>query len=121
MTREPHGDGAGHDGAEDELGEERWTPAERALLDAALEFYGAARGVIDFEGGDRPQLRQDAAGFDAVRKAMARLESCVLAAAADGATPERIVQIARIEQEMVELILRRRGPRPPAAPSPRED
>lgn len=121
MTREPHGDGAGHDGAEDELGEESWTPAERALLDAALEFFGAAQGVIEYEGRERPQLRQDAAGFDAVRKAMARLEGCVLAAAAEGATPERIARIARIDQEMVDLILRRRRPGPPAAPSPRED
>ena len=121
MTREPHGDGAGHDGAEDEVGVESWTPAEQALLDAALEFYGAAQGVIDYEGHERPQLRQDAAGFDAVRKAMARLEGCVLAAAAEGATPPRIAQVARIEQEMVELILRRRRPRPPAAPSPGED
>ena len=117
MTREPHGDGAGHDGAEDDVGEEAWTPAERALLDAALEFYGAAQDVIEYEGHERPRLRQDAAGFDAVRKGMARLEDRVLAAAAEGVTPPRIAEIARIEPEMVELILRRQS----AAPSPRED
>lgn len=121
MTREPHGEGAGHDGAEDELGEESWTPAERALLDAALDFFGAAQGVIEYEGRERPRLRHDAAGFDAVRHAMARLEERVLAAAADGLTPTRIAEIARIEPEMVELILRRRPSRPPAAPSPPED
>jgi hypothetical protein len=106
--------GGGEDG--DDTGEEAWTPAERALLDAALEFYGAADGVIDFAGRKRPQLRQDAAGFDAVRRAMALLEERVAAAHADGASPERIAQIARIEQETIALILQRRG----AAPSPTE-
>jgi len=117
VTREPHGDGPGHDGAEDEVGEESWTPAERALLDAALEFFSAAQGVIEYEGGERPRLRQDTAGFDAVRKAMARLEDRVLAAAAEGVEPPRIAEIARVEREMVELILRGRSP----APGPRED
>lgn len=111
MTREPHGEAAGDEGDEG-----AWTPPERALLDAALDFYGAAEDVIDYAGPDRPQLRQDAAGFDAVRRAMAALEERVLAAHAAGATPERIAQIARMEPEMVALILTRRG----AAPSPGE-
>jgi hypothetical protein len=101
----------------DKIGEEAWTPAEQALLDAALEFYGAAEGVIDFAGRERPQLRQgDAAGFDAVRRAMALLEERVVAAHAAGASPDRIAQIARIEEETIELILQRQG----AAPSPTE-
>lgn len=97
-------------------GEETWTPAEQALLNAALEFYGAAEGVIDYAGPERPQLRQDAAGFEAVRRAMALLEERVAAAHADGSSPERIAQIARIEQETIVMILQRQD----AAPSPAE-
>jgi hypothetical protein len=117
VTRDEHRDGfAVDDGESDEAGAEAWTPAEQALLDAALEFYGAAEGVIDYSGRERPQLRQDAAGFDAVRRAMGVLEQRVTAAHAGGATPERIAQVARIELETVTLILERRG----AAPSPAE-
>jgi hypothetical protein len=108
------GDGSAAGGDED--GENAWTQAEQALLDAALEFYGAAEGVLDYTGRDRPQLRQDAAGFDAVRRAMALLEERVVAAHAAGASPERIAQVARIEQETIVLILQRGG----AAPSPTE-
>lgn len=90
-----------------------WTPVEQALLDAALEFYGAAEGVLDY-AGERPQLRRDAAGYDAVRRAMRLLEERVLAAHAAGTTPERIAQVARIEPETIALILERRD----AAPSP---
>lgn len=91
-----------------------WTPAEQALLDAALEFYGAAEGVIDYAGRERPQLRQgDAAAFDAVRRAMALLEERVAAVHAAGASPEHIARIARIEEETIVLILKRQG----AAPS----
>ena len=100
-------------GADREVGEE-WTPAEQALLDAALEFYGAAGGVIDLAGGDRPQLRQDAAGFDAVRRAMGALEERVAVAHEAGVSPERIAEIARIEPDTIALILARRA----AAPSP---
>ncbi len=114
MTRD---ETATEDGASDEAGEEGWTPVEQALLDAALEFYGAAEGVIDYAGRERPQVRQDAAGFEAVRRAMAGLEQRVVDARAAGATPERIAQLARIEPEMVTLILERRG----VAPSPAED
>jgi hypothetical protein len=104
------GEGSGGGGGED------WTPEEQALLDAALEFYGAAEGVIDYAGRERPQLRQDVAGFEAVRRAMARLEERVAAAHAAGVAPERIAQIARMEQETIVLILRRRD----AAHSPTE-
>ena len=111
------GDGSAAGGGEnDEIGEEALAPVEQALLDAALEFYGAAEGVIDYSGRERPHLRQDAAGFDAVRRAMALLEERVVAAQSAGASPERIAQIARIEQETITLILQRQG----AAPSPAE-
>jgi hypothetical protein len=103
-------------GEDDEIGGEPWTTAEQALLDAALEFYGAAEGVIDYAAPERPQLRQDAAGFDAVRRAMALLEERVAVAHAAGASPERIAEIARIEHETIVLILQRQG----AAPSPSE-
>ncbi|HKG02947.1 MAG TPA: hypothetical protein VKB03_07185 [Conexibacter sp.] len=112
------GDRSDGDGEDSEkVGEEAWAPAEQALLDAALEFYGAAEGVIDYAGPERPQLRQgDTAGFDAVRRAMALLEERVAAAHAAGTSPERIAQITRIEQETIVLILQRQG----AAPSPTE-
>lgn len=114
MARNQHDRSAGYGGSGEvpspgeAAGETGWTTAERALLDAAVEFYGAAEGVIDF-AGERPQVRQDAAGFQAVRAAMARLEDHVLAAHAAGATPERIAEVARIEHEMVTLILARHG------------
>jgi hypothetical protein len=107
---------SGGDADGDENGEETWTAAEQALLDAALEFYAAAEGVIDYAGRERPQLRQDAAGFEAVRRAMAQLEEHVAAVHAAGATPERIAQIARMEQETIALILQRQR----AAPSSTE-
>jgi hypothetical protein len=107
-------DGDGSDARADEhTGGDLWAPAERQLLNAALDFYGAADGVIDFAGLERPQLRQDAAGFEAVRRAMAALEESVRAAQSAGVTPERIAEIARIDPEMVTLILERRD----AAPS----
>ncbi len=110
-------DDSGGRAAHGEPDAEPWTPAERALLDAALEFYAAAEGVIDFAATERPQLRQDADGFKAVREAMGALEEQVLAAHATGVAPERIAEIARIEREMVILILQRRG----AAPAPSGD
>ncbi len=96
---------------------ERLSPVEQALLDAALEFYGAAEGVIDLAGVERPQVRRDAAGFEAVRQAMSVLEDRVRRARAAGVAPERIAEVARIEQEMVELILQRDTT---AAPAPGE-
>jgi hypothetical protein len=112
------GDGspAGH-AADDGIDAEAWTPAEQALLEAALAFYGAAGGVLDYAGRERPRLRQDAAGFEAVRRAMGVLEQRVVAAREAGATPERIAQIARIELETIALILQRQE----AAPSPIDD
>ena len=88
-----------------------WTPVERALLDAALEFYGAAGGVIEFAGDEHPHphLRQNAEAFKAIRAAMGALEQCVVAAHAAGASAERIAQIARIERETIDLILQRQA------------
>lgn len=117
MTRDHDRDRAGGEGLRDELEAGSWTPAERALLEAALDFYGAAEGVIDLAGGGRPQVRHDAAGFNAVREAMRALEERVAAAHDAGATPERIAEVARLDQEMVTLILQRRG----AAPAPAEE
>jgi hypothetical protein len=118
VTRDDDRDGSeGGDGLHGEPDEASWTPAERALLEAALDFYAAAEDVIDFAGRERPQVRQDAAAFSAVRDAMRALEERVVAAHAAGATPERIAQIARLDGEMVRLILERGG----AAPSPVQD
>jgi hypothetical protein len=98
--------------------EEDWSAIERALLDAALEFYGAAEAVIDYGGPSRPQLRRDAAGLKAVRDAMAGLEDHICAAHASGVAPERIAGITRLEQEIVVLIVaRRRTPARDAAES----
>jgi hypothetical protein len=89
--------------------------AERALLDAAVEFYGAAEAVIDFAGLDRPRLRYDVGGLEQVRDAMARLEAHVRRAHAAGLTPERIARIARLDDEIVALMLARdAGPVSPA-------
>jgi hypothetical protein len=96
-----------------------WSPVERALLAAALEFYGAAGGVIELAGDEdpHPQLRRTADGFKAIREAMGALEQCVAAAHAAGISAERIAQIARIEQETIDLILQRQA----AAPTSDED
>lgn len=92
----------------DDARAEDWTPAERALLDAAIEFYGAAEGAIEVSSSDRPRVRRDATRLQAVREAMATLEAHVRAAHEDGVEPERIAQIARLEREMVDLMLERR-------------
>jgi hypothetical protein len=116
----PDVDGAGATagGGTHETGEEvALTAAEHALLDAALAFYEAAESVIDFGGPARPRVRRDAAGFDAVRQAMAALEARVVGAHNAGVPPQRIAQVARIEQEMVTLILQRAG----ATPSREDD
>lgn len=78
---------------------------EQALLDAALEFYGAAEAVIDYGGPDRPRLRYDVGGLQAVRDAMAGLERQIRAARNAGVTAEAIAGITRLEREIVELIL----------------
>jgi hypothetical protein len=86
---------------------ESWTPAERALLDAALEFYGAADSVIDYGGEARPRLRYDVERLQGVRDAMAALEERVRAAHDEDVPAERIAAIARLEPEIVELIVQR--------------
>lgn len=103
-------------GADGDVGEDSWTPDEQALLEAALDFYSAAGGVIEFTDDRSPHLhlRHNADGFKAIRQAMGTLQERVVAAHAAGSTPERIAQIARMEQETIDLILQRQG----AAPNP---
>jgi hypothetical protein len=84
---------------------DRAAEAERTLLDAALEFYGAAGAVIDYAGPDRPRVRHDAAGLGQVRDAMTALEAQVRRAHAAGLPRDRIARVARLEEEIVELIL----------------
>ncbi|MCW2951290.1 MAG: hypothetical protein JWQ48_460 [Conexibacter sp.] len=91
---------------------QEWSATELGLLDCALEFYGAADAVIDYGGPDRPRLRYDALGLQAVREAMGLLERRIRAAGAEGLAPERIARITRLERDVVERILRpRRGDR----------
>ena len=90
----------------DDIGDgDDWSPAERALLDSALEFYGAAETVIDLGAKQRPQLRYDVNGLQAVREAMTTLEERIRVAHGDGVPPERIAGITRLELEVVEMIL----------------
>ncbi|HEU4701720.1 MAG TPA: hypothetical protein VFS37_04495 [Conexibacter sp.] len=112
MTDDGSAAGGGADG---QAGEQTWTPVEQALLEAALEFYSAAGGVIEFTGDGSSQLhlRHHADGFKAIRQAMGTLQERVVAAHAAGASPERIAQIARMEQETIDVILQRQS----AAPS----
>jgi hypothetical protein len=93
-------------GTDDNADAPEWTPAERALLDSALDFYGAAVGLIDLSGSDRPRLRYDIEGLRAVGDAMAELEGCLRKAHKEGVPPERIAEIARLEPEMVAEMLR---------------
>jgi hypothetical protein len=94
---------------EDEVGQA--TPAgstvERGLFNSALDFYGAADAVIDYSGSERPRLRYDVAGLQAVRAAMGELELRISLASRAGMPAQRIAQITRLEQEVVDLILRR--------------
>jgi hypothetical protein len=83
------------------------------LLESALEFYGAAQGVIDYAGSTRPRVRYDVAGLQAVRDAMAALEERVLVAHDRGVPSDEIASIARLDREMIELIVARRGPASP--------
>jgi hypothetical protein len=89
-----------------------WSPAEYALLDAALEFYGAADDVIDYGGDDRPRLRRDAPGFQAVRASMSLLEERIRTAHSAGVTHEQISRITRLEPDIVSLILARGDDQP---------
>src|SRR5262249_9185418 len=84
-------------------GGDGWSEREHALLDAALEFYGAAEAVIDYGGVDRPRLRYDVGGLQAVRDAMASLEADIRAAHDAGASSEQIASITRLDPEIVEL------------------
>jgi hypothetical protein len=97
----------------EDLAAEAWSAAERALLDSALDFYGAAEGLIDLADAERPRVRHDVAGLQAVGDAMAALEQRVRAAHEQGVAPERIAQLARLEPEMVAAMLEReRTPEP---------
>jgi hypothetical protein len=101
-------------GAPEDTGAEAWSAVERALLDSALDFYGAAEGVIDLAGEERPRVRHDIARLEAVGEAMATLEQRVREAREHGVTTERIAEIARLEPEMVAAMLEReRTPAPP--------
>jgi hypothetical protein len=84
-----------------------WSPDEHALLDAALEFFGAAETVIDYAGQEHPRLRYDVGGLQRVRNAMASLEARIRVAADAGISAERIARITRLEAEIVDLILTR--------------
>lgn len=107
VTGDLHDNRSATGGADDEAGPEALSDAEQSLLDAALEFYGASSGVIDLAGPERPLLRQDASGFQAVRRAMGVLEDRVHNARDAGVRPERIAQVSRLDPEIVELILQR--------------
>ena len=109
--------GAGSN-TERNVGEDAWAPHEQSLLEAALDFYSAAGGVIEFPDDKTPHLhlRHNAEGFKAIRQAMGTLQERVVAAHVAGTSSERIAQIARMEQETIDLILQRGG----AAPSPDE-
>ncbi len=87
--------------------------AEQVLLDAALEFFGAAEAVIDYSGPERPRVRYDAGGLTQVRDAMAQLEGHIRQAHAAGIARQRIAAITRLDEEIVELILARGGAEPP--------
>ena len=89
-----------------------WSPAELALLDAALEFYGAAGGVIDYGTEDRPLLRRDTDGFQAVRASMSALEQRIRTAGAAGVTHEQISRITRLDPDIVAMILARADDQP---------
>jgi hypothetical protein len=88
-------------------GDERWSSVERALLDAALDFFDAAQEVIDYTGAARPRLRHDLTGLQAVRKAMGTLEAQFRSAHETGLSSERIAKVTRLEREIVELIVGR--------------
>lgn len=84
---------------------------ERGLFNSALDFYGAAEAVIDYSGNDKPRLRYDVAGLQAVRAAMGVLEQRISLASRAGMPAEQIAEITRLEQEVVDMILlRQRDP-----------
>jgi hypothetical protein len=89
---------------------DEWSAPERALLDAALGFFGAAGAVIEYRGPEPPRLRYDVERLQRVRDAMATLDDQIRRADAAGLSPERIAGITRLEPEMVDLILEGRRP-----------
>ena len=94
--------------AETDAGEERVSSlVERGLFDSALEFYGAAGAVIDHRGPGRPTVRFDLEALQSVRAAMGALERRIAIAWRAGLSTERIASIARLEPEIVELIVER--------------
>jgi hypothetical protein len=80
---------------------------ERGLFKSALDFYGAAEAVIDYQGPDRPQLRWDVEGLQGVRVAMGALERRIRIACRAGFSTERIVRITRLDPDVVEQIVER--------------
>jgi hypothetical protein len=82
-----------------------WSSAERALLEAALEFYSAAEAAIDYAGPERPHVRGDSATLQGVRRTMAELGGHVRHAHEAGVAADRIAAITRLEPEIVALIL----------------
>ena len=98
-------DGDGHD--RDTGGAADWSPPERALLDATLNYYGAAEAVIDLSEAPSPKLHVHPAGVRAVRDAMSALEERICAAHDAGVAFERIVGITRLERELVAAIVAR--------------
>jgi hypothetical protein len=86
---------------------EDFSPLERALLDAALDYYGAAETIIDLSGAPGPRLHVHDTGVRAVRDAMGALAARIHAAHEGGIAPERIARITRLECEVVAAILAR--------------
>lgn len=80
---------------------------ERGLLKSALDFYGAAEAVIDYRGPNRPRLRYDVAGLQAVRAAMSELEVRIRLAHRAGMSVREIARISRLELDVIEMILGR--------------
>jgi hypothetical protein len=77
---------------------------ERGLFKSALDFYGAAGGLIAFDHGDRPALSWDIERLQEVRAAMGALERRIAIALRAGLSTERIISITRLERELVERI-----------------
>jgi hypothetical protein len=88
---------------------------ERGLLNAALDFYGAAEAVIDYTRHERPRLRYDINGLQAVRAAMTALEERIRLAQRGGLSAQRIAALTRLELDVVRMILERRDDTAPSA------
>lgn len=94
--------------AEDDAGQER-VPSlvERGLFASALEYYGAAGAVIERRASERPAVRFDAEALESVRAAMGALERRIEIAWRAGLSDERIASIARLDLDLVALIVQR--------------